>query len=642
MELTRQKQLVSSFYSWYDAGLSAILADNRRRYRMEMLDSESRKDKGLSALPSTKSASAADRFRERALLEYHENVDSISYTAKTVANPQKEQMAQWLTEIFTYRSINTFPFFTWHSSSLLSAAVDGIEAAMVWWRHEISPRTTTQLDTFGIPQEIQSEVVIHDTWWIDQLMPGTDVIWDPKIKLMDINMGQFAMVRLKKSIQECDSLRTAGIFDSTEDINYKTWQHKGYDIHRDSGKTVRDPDYVDLGDRNLVDVWCFFYKEQNSWQCQFSLRGEKAISTTRSVNDVFFAGREVNRLPVVIGVFQQKLWESVGRGLPETIAPIEDEWQDQRNNLNDIAKAAAQGGRIRVNPDADVNLDDVLNSRIYHAEPGEVEFVQYNSGIMEALRASDPLAADMNELLPVGIEGRGRTMVPKGTNNTLGANQMMDQASNSKLGVQLMTRNETFMKPLLYLIAQLEFAFETDETVARMAAHKAGIIPPQQMNGAIDFRGLDFDFDVQINAGLGSTPRYQKFSMMQQLYQTGQTLGLRMNPMAFFAQASILAGYQPETFLDSNPPPPPPPHEVEYKCTVDIPIQFLPLDAQQMIIQKMMTGQMNINGNIQSKDMQTLINQNQQNNMPDRAGAPIQDATGQAAEGMSAGGQGGY
>ncbi len=638
MELSRQKQLVDSFYTWFDSGLKSILADNRRRYRMQMLDREERESRGLSALPSTKSASVADRFREKALLEYHENIDSISYTSKDINHIEKEELCRWLTEIFVYRSQNTFPFFSWHSSSLLSGAVDGIEAAMVWWRREAIETTQVITNAIGFPQEVTQSVPVRDTWWIDQLMPGRDVVWDPKIPFLDVNLGQFAMVKLRKSVDECVSLSNVGIFDIQMD--WTEHQKTGIDIRPDWGKTANDPDQVDMGDKNLVEVWCCFFKESNQWFCQFSIEGTSEISTIRPVNDVFFAGRPVNRLPLVVGTLQQKLWESVGRGLPETIAPIEDEWQDQRNNLNDIAKATAQGGRIRVNPDADVDLDSVLNSRIFYAEPNEVEFVQYNAGVMETLRASDPLVADINELLPVGIEGRGKAIAPKGTNNTLGAAQMMDQASNSKLGVQLMTRNETFLKPLLWLIAQLEFAFETDETIARIAAHKADTMAPYS-GTMIDFSRLDFDVDVQINAGLGSVPRFQKYAMIQQLYQLGQTIGLPMDPMKFYRQASILAGYAPETFLNPNPPPPPPP-QVEYKCNVDIPIQFLPPEAQTALLQKLMAGQMNVTAGVQSNDLQKMVNEMQQNTMPERAGQPMVDATGAAAEGMSQGGQGGY
>lgn len=638
MDLKRQTQLVESFNAWFNSGLANVIADNRRRYRMQMNDAADREKRGLSALPSTKSASVSDRFREKALLEYHENIDSISYTSKDVNHIEKEELTRWLTELFIYRSQNTFPFFSWHSASLLAGAVDGIEAAMVWWRREAATVKSVQTNVLGFEEEINTPVVIRDTWWIDQLMPGRDIVWDPKVPFMDVNLGQFAKVSLKKSVDECNSLAEIGVFDLP--VEWKNYQNKKDYRHNDVNPTVSDPNNMDSGDKNLIDVWCFFYKESNTWMCQFSIQGNTEISTRRPVNDVFFAGRQVNRLPVVVGVCQQKLWESVGRGLPETIAPIEDEWQDQRNNLNDIAKATAQGGRIRVNPDADVNLDDVLNSRIFYAEPNEVEFVQYNSGIMESMRASDPLVADMNELLPVGIESRGKAVAPKGTNNTLGAAQMMDQASNSKLGVQLMTRNETFMKPLLWLIAQLEFAFETDETIGRIAAHKADTMAPYT-GGMLDFSKLDFDVDVQINAGMGSVPRFQKYQMIQQLYQLGQTIGLPMDPMKFYRQASILAGYAPETFLNPNPPPPPPP-KVEYKCNVDIPIQFLPQEAQMMLMQKMMTGQMNVSADIQSKDLQAIVNETNQNTMPQRADAPMVDGTGEAAMGMSQGGQGGY
>lgn len=661
MELSEQKKLVDAFYTWYDTGLRGILADNRRRYRMEMLDRSERLERGLSALPSTKSASVADRFREHALMEYHENPDSISFSAREMGNPQKDALAKWLTEIFIYRSNNTFPFFSWHSASLLNAAVDGIEAALVWWRKE---SITTPIQKFytrdgqEVPQQVfeqyssidpnaftvedsTTETVVRDTWWIDSLMPGRDVVWDMKQNILDVNLGQFAMVKQRKSLNDIENLQKSGLFDLAQEIDWSEYQTSGLDIRPDWGKTAGDVDKVDFGDHDLIEIWVFFWKEANEWLCQFSIKGEEELSSPKKVNDVFFAGRPVNRLPLVIGAFQQKLWEATGRGLPETIAPIEDEWQDHRNNLNDIAKAAAQGGRIRVAHDSDVDLNDVLNSRVFRADPGEVEFVQYNSGIMESLRATDPLQADMNELMPVGIEGRGKALAPKGTNNTLGATQMLQEASNSKLGVQLLTRNETFLKPLLYLIAELEFAFETDQTIARIASVKAGVQPPQAM-GMIDFRQLDFPVDIQINAGLGTMPRGQKLTGLMQIYQVGQQMQIPLNNMAIFSQMVALGGYKPEQFINPNPPGPPPP-QVEYKCNVDIPIQFLPPDAQMMLMQKMMNGQMNMNANIESKQLQKMLNEQQQNGggmaAPSRSDMPMVDATGPEAEGMSQGGQ---
>jgi hypothetical protein len=114
-----------------------------------------------------------------------------------------------------------------------------------------------------------------------------------------------------------------------------------------------------------------------------------------------------------------------------------------------------------------------------------------------------------------------------------------------------------------------------------------------------------------------------------------------MDPMKFYAQASILAGYQPETFLNQNPPPPPPP-QVEYKCNVDIPIQFLPPEAQMALLQKLMSGQMNVTAGVKSNDLEKMVNENRQNAMPERSGLPMVDALGPEAEGMSQGGQGGY
>ena len=133
MSLKKANDFESQFYSWFDSGLKDILNDNRRRYRMELADKDERTLRGLSALPSTKSTSVVDIAVERALLDYHGDPEALSYTAKSVDDPMQEQFAQWLTKVFHYRAEHTFPFFTWHTSSLTAAFADGLEAALITW-----------------------------------------------------------------------------------------------------------------------------------------------------------------------------------------------------------------------------------------------------------------------------------------------------------------------------------------------------------------------------------------------------------------------------------------------------------------------------------------------------------------------------
>lgn len=674
--LQRQLNFESNFHTWYGSGLKDIQEDNRRRYRMELLDAEERIERGLSALPSTKSTSVVDRSVERALMDYHTDPDSISFTAKAVNDPLKDALANVLTKDFDYRQQNTFPFFTWHTSSLTAGFTDGLEAAMVWWKREsydekrkvfiepmsgeeISPDEVEALITeFGEEvagdlveeQELTEEVVTTDTWWIEQLKPGEQLLWDFKAPLLNINLGQVCLVKIPKTVEEILQCVRQGIFDKgikEEDI-IPYLDNPDYRFS-DLTSTAGDTKQYELEGCDRAEVWYYFYKEGCRWYVSFSLAGKLELSKPKTVDEVFFNGRKVNVLPVVLGCSKMKLWENIGRGLPETIAPIEDEWTDHRNNINDAAKISIQG-RVRITPGADINVDDVLNAKAFYAEDGEVDFVDRQMNLGDSMRAADSIAADMNELIPAGMESRN--LVPKGTNKTLGAVQMAMGTSQEKLSVQLMVRNETFFKPLLWLIAQLTFSFESDETIFEIAATAAGVDLRQLgmvtlIDGkrGIDFSKFDFDVNMKINAGLGSVPRQQKLQNMMQIYQLASMLGINLDGMDILRRANVLAGFDAAQF---NPQPKQPaPPEVEYKLNIDTTMQELVgIDPTivQALVQKYKEGQFSTATKIKQPDAEGMLNEAVHNGgMRQTGDVPAQDMTGgEAAEGMSVGGQGGY
>lgn len=658
--LKRQTDFESQFYTWFDSGFKSIIDDNRRRYRMELADADERRARGLSALPSTKSTSVVDSAVERALLDYHGDPDALSYTSKSVDNIEKELHAQWLSKVFQYRAEHTFPFFLWHNASLTAAFTDGVEAALVTWKKSSYVKKETKYvdllsgeeidkvvyeenvedDPLRFHKEdIEEEVVTCDTWWIDQLKPGEQLLWDFKIPYLDINLGQVALVKLYKTVDEVLKLSEMGLFTKIKREELEGYTSAG-SVTRvsDSSTTVTNPDDISLDGFNRVEVWYYFEKKDSQWFVTFSLSGKKLLSKELNVNDIFFGGRLVNKLPVVLGTTKLKLWEAIGRGLPETIASIEDEWIDHRNNLNDAAKIAVQG-KYRIEPDSDVYIDDVLNARAFRARKDEVEAVQTNFGILENLRASDPLASDMNELIPVGMSSR--VVVPKGTDKTLGATQLALQNSQDKLSVQLMVRNQTFMKPLMWLIAQLEFAYESDDVILSIAGKQAGMEPPQTLidgKPGIDISVFDFDVDVKINAGLGSAPKAQKVNNLMQIVQTGKMLGIPIDTMAVFNQLLITAGYQPDQFINKTPPPPPPP-AVEYKLDLKTTwmeiAQFAP-ELLQDLIRKYQEGQVEVKTTVDDG----ALNEQLHNGNPYTAGTQAADMTqGSAAMGMSMGGQ---
>jgi hypothetical protein len=684
VELKKQADLEQSFFTWFGSGLRKTIEDNRRRYRMQLTEAQmkDRDSRSLSALPSTKSTSVVDRAVISALQEYHQDPEAIAFNAKTFGTGSDVDMkSKWLTEIFRYRSdiaTGTFPMFTWHSKSLKAGFTDGMECALVWWRkesytkkvkahfrvdvNEMGAESLTPVDPmeYQVASELlpesyreesqDQEVIVRDTWWIDALDPVKgEICWDPKAPMLDVNLGQWAVVTLDKSFDEVWGLKKSGVFDAgfTKE-QLKTFQRTGTTEHTDSSRAYTDPDTIDTADFNTIPVKAFFYKEDNQWMVQFSLDFQTKLSQPHPVNDVFFAGRQVDRLPVVIGYSDEELWENVGRGLPRIIAPLEDEWSDHRNNFNDYVKQTLRG-KYWISPDSDVDVDELINMPVVKAQWGtDAGEINQSRNTLDVLRAFDVLSSDINEVIPAGMENSGRALTPKGTNRTLGAAQLSLQSSEAKLGIALMRRNETFFKPLLYLIAQLEFAFETDETIARIAGSRVKGSQGAQFQvpsdgPVVDFRELDFDVDIQINAGMGAAPRHQKFQNIVQLAQLADLMKIPFHGIEAFRQSTILAGFGPNQFINPTPPEPPKP-QVDYKANVSVPFEMLPPAARVFLFEQFMNGQMGVTAKVDAlggSDTQAGMRETMQNGggmiQPDRTGKTV-DSTGDAGQMMSMGG----
>ena len=72
----------TQFDSWFNSAMKPLIDDSRARYRMYLPDKEEREERGLSALPSTKSVEVVDKAKESALVEYHKDLKAITYTLR--------------------------------------------------------------------------------------------------------------------------------------------------------------------------------------------------------------------------------------------------------------------------------------------------------------------------------------------------------------------------------------------------------------------------------------------------------------------------------------------------------------------------------------------------------------------------------
>ena len=632
MDLDKQKDVVSQFRSWFEGGnssgnrlkvsgssLKSTIEDNRRRYRMILEDADERINLGLSALPSTKSTSIVDNAVVDAINEYYAT-DAITFTAADSSDSGKDHLASWLTQLFQLRAKQN-GFWVWHMQSLKAGFVDGLEAAMVRWRKEaydyqekhfydlrsgmeiseeeyeaaklagpaflegaFNPETGAP-DIITIPfeqmyraEKVKASRTVTDMWECMQLKPGENILWDFKNPILDLNRGQWCIVIAAMQKDEILSLSKAGTFKRLTDADVEPFLKSGSSVglgadYSDKTSITLDSDDVDMGSYNTAEVWIAFEKRNCQWFCSYSLGGELELTDEEPVNDMFFGGRTFDRLPVVLGASDLELWEAIGRGIPKLIAPIEDELTDHRNNVNDIAKQAVSG-KYRINDDSDVDLNMLLNDRIFYAKPGEVEKLDFAQEMAVVMRAADVTGGDIAALAPVSMADPN--MVGRGNaRGTLGGVQLAMGSNNSRLSARLMVRNVTFMEPLLRIVAEMEMAFESDQTRGRIAAKNAKINPNDisTLNDTgqliIDFSRLDFDVEVQINAGLGVVPKQQKAAKLMQYTDWAKAQGIPLDIQEIDKQLKVLNGFNEDQFLLKNPPPPPPP-QVDDKFSLSV------------------------------------------------------------------------
>lgn len=138
----------------------------------------------------------------------------------------------------------------------------------------------------------------------------------------------------------------------------------------------------------------------------------------------------------------------------------------------------------------------VLTDRIDAIKP--LDFPEVTAS---AYQEQDRIDLDFDEL--AGNFSTGSVQSNRKLNETVGGMAMIsnDAASVLELGIRVFA--ETFVKPVLELLVGLEKAYETDETVLKIAGQKAGIfggglaeIPPEV---------FDVDTSIRVNVGYGAT-----------------------------------------------------------------------------------------------------------------------------------------
>jgi hypothetical protein len=213
------------------------------------------------------------------------------------------------------------------------------------------------------------------------------------------------------------------------------------------------------------------------------------------------------------------------------------------------------------------------------------------------MRAADTVGADIASLAPVSMADN--SLVGRGNaKDTLGSVQLAMGGNDKKLNARLLIRNVTFLQPMLRIIAEMCMAFETDQKLGKSAAKQAKIDASQLMDVVdgqmmIDWRNLDFDAEVQINAGLGVVPKQQKAAKVLQWEAWATSKGLPVDLAEVDKQIKVLNGFNEDQFIlpeDQRQTPPP---QVESKVNITIDFAQLAMVAPEQaaaLMQKLMAG----------------------------------------------------
>lgn len=494
--------------------------------------SESYKHRNKTFRPKTRSV--IRRNEAKAAIALFSTQDAVSIEPENDSMIEYRVSAEVNQELINYRLDNTIPWFKVAMGAYQDTMTTGVCVSHQYWDYQEIQEEEALTDELGNPV-IDNETgepatgirryVVKDTPKIDlrpienfRFSPSAD--WDDPINtssyLIDIvpmEIGDIKM--LAKSVGKSKipwhdlddmQLRAGGTVDGYDPI--RSQRENQRQDSQDQGHLNGDFDVVFIH-RNIIR------QEGVDW-LYYTLGTHYLLSDPIPLLDEYPHLKPGER-PYVMGV---SILES-HKNYPESVAGLSASLQQAANDIaNQRADNVTQVLNRRYFANRNANID--YRSLVRSVPGAIVEMDDINRDIRSevtpdvtssAYAEQDRLNMDFDEL--TGSFSTSSVASNRSLNETVGGMEMLSADADDVTEYQLRTFVESWVKPVLKQVVQLEQRFETDAALLQLVGEKAKMWQQYGINQITDMM-LQGNMTVAINVGFGAispTKRIEKLAM---------------------------------------------------------------------------------------------------------------------------------
>lgn len=455
------------------------------------------------------------------------NPDVVAITAADPSNPVQQASAELMFQLLQYR-LTTFgqiPWFLTLCGGFQDASVIGVVASYQSWKYrekEIKALVEYDDGTFG---EIKDTKVVEDRPDVE-LMPVENLRIHPASDWRDpINSSPYVLRLIPMYVMD---VKDRMVKDG-EKPSVKKWKkledgeiRSGMKLNFDSTRLTRENQREDKLDNSTSNsaavsdydiVWVIenFMRDGSGNDLVYYTLGTEHMLSPEPVpiEDVYFTG--LRPLAMGIAILEtHRIFPTAPAQLGEN---IQREINEVTNSRLDNVKLVLNKRHL-VRRGAQVDLKSMLRNvagsvTFVNDVHDDVKSFEYSDVTSSSYEEQTRLATEYDEL--VGNFSGSSIANSRKLNETVGGMQMLRSGAFGLTEYLVRTFAETWVKPVIWQLIQLEQKYETDFTVLAMAGNKAQLFQKYGVDEVTD-ELLNQRLTMEVNVGTGATDPMTKLT----------------------------------------------------------------------------------------------------------------------------------
>jgi hypothetical protein len=475
--LTVSRDAYQSSENWFDSSIRRqqernLRAFNSRHHSGSKYHTEQYRKKSHIYRPKTRTA--IRKGDAAAAIAFFSTMDAVNCHAVDDGNEDQRLAAQIHSYLLNYRLEHHIPWFVTCIGAMQDSQAQGVVCSKQSWRYATVTNKFRNVyeDVAGNEHTFTTTEtkVIEDTPFVE-LIPIENIRFDPASKWYDpLNTSPYIIELIPRFVWEIKEMMEKGVY---RDLHIPLLAG-AIQQDWDSIRKAREDDRLDKYDNNTMvndyqTVWVHhtIAKINGEDQVWDTLGTELMLSDPKPIEEVYLTGKR----PFVWGISNIESHKQYPASSPELIQGLQEEANDIANlRLDNVKLALNKRFHVRRGVGVDIRslIRNVAGGVTMMETPGEdVKVQETNDVTASSYREQDVLNLDIDGIL--GNFDPGSVQSNRQMNETVGGMEMLQSGTNEVKEFSIRTFAETWVKPVLEQLVDLEAVYETDEVLLQVA-----------------------------------------------------------------------------------------------------------------------------------------------------------------------------